>query len=175
MNPKDPLLEAYLNLYDNPLCLSKFIDENGDSTLNVIKDNDFLLIQDKIIFFGINDNYFDWVIKIHTLDLDLNCQCNIPMQYSNEIEILKIINTLSSMNNACAISFNFSKSQMEIKSSMVLSGYGLSDNANADYDSIKLTYSTLSIYNHLFTTVRFLNSIIKLFTEQCLISRSSIN
>jgi hypothetical protein len=97
MNPKDSLLGAYLNLYDNLLCLSKFIDKNGDSTLDVIQNQDLLLIEDKILFFGINNNYFDWVIELHTLDLNLYCQCNIPMKYSNEIEILKIINTLNKM------------------------------------------------------------------------------
>ena len=172
MNPKDALLGAYLNLYNNSLCLSKFIDENGDSTLDVIQNQDQLLIEDKILFFGINNNYFDWIIKLHTLDLDLYCQCNIPMKYSNEIEILKIIHTLNKMNNACATSFNFSKSQIEIKSSMILTGYGLSGHEKTKFDSIKLTYSTHAIYNHLLTTVRFLNTIIKLFTEQGLISKS---
>ena len=170
MNPKDALLGAYLNLYNNSLCLSKFIDENGFSTLDVIQNQDQLLIEDKILFFGINNNYFDWIIELHTLDLDLYCQCNIPMKYSNEIEILKIINTLNKMNNACATSLNFSKSQIEIKSSMALTGYGLSDHEKTEFDSIKYTYSTNSIYNHLLTTVRFLNTIIKLFTEQGLIS-----
>ena len=111
-------------------------------------------------------------MELHALDLDLYCQCIIPMKYSNEIEILKIINTLNKINNTCATSFNFSKSQIEIKSSMILSGYGLSGHEKTEFDSIKLTYSTHAIYNYLLTTVRFLNTIVKLFTEQGLISNS---
>ena len=43
MNLKDSLLGAYLNLYNNSLCLSKFIDGNGFSTLDVIQNQDLLL------------------------------------------------------------------------------------------------------------------------------------
>ncbi len=131
----DAVYLAYLQTYEDLFCLSKYVDSDGKSTLEISQNDEHHILNDEILFAGESEQYFSMTIKADNYDRFFQVIIEIPVVKNEQLELLKFANKINLEAYPASISLNDAGDKFLVQSQINLSKYGLVRENNDEPDN----------------------------------------
>lgn len=153
---------AYLQTYENLFCLSKLIDLDGKSTATLKNISDQFIIEDKVLFAGDSEQYFDMTLLADNFYRYLEVKFEIPIKEKNKLKLLEFANELNLTGTSASIAFDQDEYKFLVQSRLYLQNYDLVQENNDEPDNHHdFFYAVEAAREQILATARMASSAVR--------------